>query len=248
MDELMLARLLERAAATTTYPATPMLRGRVMAALSATGAAPGRATRPAFVLGALAIVALAVVAAALAVPSSRSAIAELFGIEGSRIERLPTPAPGVTPTPLPTPGDLTSIATRVSLDEAERRAGFRPALPRDAGEPDGVYVKTYREGETVAIVSYAAFDVWEMRPRAVFFGKGLPDGVIAVDTTVGGRPARWIEGGPHIARLFDESDTIPGSERTVARDTLIWRTDFALYRMETTLQLADAIRVAETLP
>jgi hypothetical protein len=248
MDEVMLARLLARAAANTAYPATPGLRGRVMAAIAAPAAPPARARRrPAFVLAALAIVALAV-AATLAVPSSRSAIAEFFGVEGSRIERLPTPAPGVTPTPLPTPGDLTSIAMRVSLDEAERRAGFRPALPRDAGEPDGVYAKTYREGETVAILSYAAFDVWEMRPRAVFFGKGLPEGVTALDTTVGVRQARWIEGGPHIARLFDESDTIPGSERTVARDTLIWRTDFALYRMETTLQLADAIRVAETLP
>lgn len=87
-----------------------------------------------------------------------------------------------------------------------------------------------------------------MRPRDVFFGKGVPPGVVLRDTSVAGRPAHWIEGGPHIVRLFDDRGDLPGSERTVARDTLIWRTDFAFYRMETTLPEAAAIRVAKTLP
>ena len=39
-----------------------------------------------------------------------------------------------------------------------------------------------------------------------------------------------------------------GHTRTVSRDTLIWRTDFAFYRVETTLSLDEAIRIAETLP
>ena len=248
MDDMMLERLLERATATTAYPSTPALRGRVMAAISAPTMAPVRATRrPAFVLAAIAVVALAV-AITLAVPASRSAIAEFFGVEGSKIERLPTPAAGVTPTPFPTPGDLTSIATRVTIEEAERRIGFRPALPRDAGEPEGVYVKTYRDGEIVAIVHYGAFDLWEMRARDVTFGKGVPEGVAIRDTAVGGRPAYWIEGGPHTVRLFDQYGDVPGSERTVTRDTLIWRTDFAFYRLETTLSQVEAIRVAETLP
>ena len=245
MDDMMLERLLERAAATAEYPATPALRGRVLAAIAehATAHTP---RRPAFVLAALAIVAIAI-AVTLALPSSRSAVAEFFGVEGSKIERLPTPAPGITPTPLAPASDLPSIAMRVSLDEAQGLVGFRPALPRGEGAARAVYVKTYGV-ESLVILQYDAYDLWEMRPREVFLGKGLPEGVIERDTLVGGRPAYWIEGGPHVALLYGDQGPVPGSERTVTRDTLIWRTDFAFYRMETTLSQAEAIRIAETLP
>lgn len=245
MDELMLERLLRRAAANSAYPPTPALRGRVTLAIAGSGTALS-ARRPAFALAALATIALAL-AITLALPSSRSAIAEFFGVEGSKIERLPTPAPGVTPTPLPAPAGPVAFATPVSLGEAARRVGFQPARPRGEGDDGGVFVATYGN-ESVVILRYADFDLWEMRPRDVFFGKGVPPGVVLRDTSVAGRPAHWIEGGPHIVRLFDDRGEFPGSERTVARDTLIWRTDFAFYRMETTLPEAAAIRVAETLP
>jgi hypothetical protein len=248
MDDVMLEQFIERIAASAVYPATPALRSRVIAAIARPDASPSRTTRrPALVIAAFAMMALGLVIA-LALPSSRSAIADFFGVEGSKIERLPTPAPGVTPTPLPPPSDPASIATPVSLDEAERRVGFRPAAPRDAGDPRAVYLKTYAEVDNVAILRFEDYDLWEMRPRDVRFGKGLPEGVVERDTTVGGRPGYWIEGGPHIVYLFDDRDVLPGSERTVTRDTLIWRTDFALYRMETTLSLADAILIAGTLP
>jgi hypothetical protein len=38
------------------------------------------------------------------------------------------------------------------------------------------------------------------------------------------------------------------SSRMVERSTLIWRTDAALYRLETDLSLDDAVTIAETLP
>jgi hypothetical protein len=249
MDDMMLEQLVERIAALTVYPPTPALRSRVTAAIARPSATPPRLRlRPGVVLAALAVIALAVAGAALAAPSSRSAIAEFFGVEGSTIERLPTPPPGVTPTPLPPASDPASIATPVSLDEAERSIGFRPAAPPDAGDPLAVYAKTYGGTESVAILRFEAYDLWEMRARDVRFGKGLPEGVVERDTTVRGRPAYWIEGGPHVVYLFDQRGDLPGSERTVARDTLIWRTDFALYRLETTLSQADAQRVAEMLP
>jgi hypothetical protein len=245
MDDMMLERLLQRSAAATAYPATPALRGHVLAGIAAPTTA--RATRrPVFALAAIAIVALAL-GVALALPTSRSAIADFFGVEGAKIERLPTTAPGVTPTPLPTSSDPASIATPVIIDEVQFITGFRPASPRGAGMPLAVYVKPYG-AESVAILRYDTYDLWEMRPRDVSIGKGLPEGVIERDTLVGGRAAYWIEGGPHVARLFGDAGVVPGSERTVARDTLIWRTDFALYRLETTLSQAEAIRVAETLP
>jgi len=247
MDELTLEQLLQRTARTTLYPRTPSLRGGVLAAIAAPRRRAERAIDPPRLVAAGAVSAIvAALSVVLALPSSRSAIAEFFGIEGSRIERLPTPADGIAPTPLPTPEDIGAYARPAALADAAAELGFAPALAAGHDDPD-VFVARY-PSEGVVILRYGAFDLWEMQARDVFFGKGLPEGVVAVDTTVGGRPARWIEGGAHIAHVFDEDGIIPGSERTVARDTLIWRTDFAFYRLETTLPLPDALRVAEALP
>lgn len=247
MDELAVERLLQRNATTTTYPPTPSLRASVLAAIASPSSAVGPdAYAPRFVVrGALAAV-LVVFGTALALPSSRSAIAEFFGVEGSKIERLPPPADGGTPTPLPPPTDIGAYGRPSTLADASAALGFAPAFVPGADDPE-VFVARY-PSEGIVILRYGAFDLWQMRTREVFFGKGLPEGVVVVDTAVGGRPARWIEGGPHTAGVFDENGIIPGSERTVARDTLIWRTDTALYRLETTLPLSDAQRVAEWLP
>jgi hypothetical protein len=246
MDELTLDRLLERTASATAYPRTPALRGRVLAAIAVRTPDTRRtATARRFVVAITAVV-LALFGASLAVPASRSAIAELFGIEGAKIERLPTPTGGATATPLPAPADIGAYARPSSLADVQTAIGFAPALAPGAGDPQ-VFVARY-PAEGVVILRYGGFDLWEMRARDIFLGKGLPEGVVSVDTAVSGHPARWIEGGPHIAYLYDERGAIPGSERTVTRDTLIWRTDFALYRLETTLPMADAIRIAESLP
>lgn len=133
MDELMLERLLRRAAANSAYPPTPALRGRVLAAI--TEPAPARPSRrPAFALAAIATIATIALALsiALTVPNSRSAIAEFFGVEGSKIERLPTPAPGVTPTPLPAPADPAALATPIA-----RRSGAPCRLPAGHAAPSG---------------------------------------------------------------------------------------------------------------
>src|SRR5262245_54597556 len=102
MDELYEVTLLERAASHVVYPATPDRRGRVPAAIGQSPAASPsmrrtNAQRPrlqrafAAIVAAVAVVGSAIV---LGVPASRSAIAEFFGIEGSEVEILPSPAPG----------------------------------------------------------------------------------------------------------------------------------------------------------
>ena len=109
----------------------------------------------------------------LAVPSSRSAIASFFGVEGSKVERLPTPAPGETPTPLPAPTDLPSSARPASIEEAAAALGFDPALPSGAGDPQSVYLVDY-SGEPVAILRYPDFDLWQAPPHGASSSARVP--------------------------------------------------------------------------
>lgn len=264
MDEMMLDRLLTRAAPDIAYPPTPELRARVVAAIRPAphvtrGTSSGfrRPMRPAIGLGAI-VIALGV-ALTLAVPSSRSAVADFFGIEGSKIERLPTPGPGVTPTPFPTPAGIQSFATPASLIAIQEQFDVAPALlAGDAGAPS---IYTVQYFDTLAIVlSYSRLDLWEVRLQAggtfnkgesidPIIAKSISGGTKITDLTVSGRPATWISGGAHIVRFTDrDGNEAAASVRTVERNTLIWRTEAAFYRIETDLTLDEARRLAESLP
>lgn len=250
MDDRTLELKLTRVAASLAYPPTPRLRGRVLAAIAAAEPTNAR-RRPAFAFAAIAA-AVALFAAMLAVsfPGSRSAIADFFGVEGSKVERLPTPPSGLTPTPFPPPADLPPAARSVSLSEMAQTLGFAPALPDGYGVPDTVYIIEYG-GEPVAILRYPEFDLWQTKLRGeAAFGKGVPaSGRIEEFDLRPGVPARWISGGPHIVWfMLPDGSTLEESVRTVERNTLIFSTGRAFYRIETDLPRLDALRIAETLP
>lgn len=252
MDEVMFGQgMLERAAASFQYPSTPQLRARVLARIAAPPV-EAKERRPAWALPALAAVISLVVAmgTALAVPASRDAVADFFGIEGSKVEPLPTAPPGTTPTPFPTPSEIDPEAITSSRAKAELATGRPLALPNDF-EPESVYLRQYGDS-TGVILRFSDFDLWEIDTDGNFdgtFGKGGGPGSVIQDLTVNGRPARWVAGGPHLVRYIDAQGRVDEStERTVVRDTLIWRTEYALYRMETVLPLEDALAIAEMLP
>ena len=245
--------LLSRAAARMTYPATPDLRTRVLAALtpeagSANGGQPTPAVRSARLVWLSAAAAVVAIAIAAALPGSRGAIADFFGIAGSEIELLPTPPLGVTPTPFPPEAPLEDIGTRVSLEEAERLAGFALALPRNE-RSDAAFIVRYGD-QIVAVLRFERFDLWEARLEPfAHFGKGAPSGVTVEDTLVAGRPARWVSGGTHFMQYVDASGSpVEESLRTVERNTLIWNDGATFFRMETDLPLPDALEIAESLP
>jgi hypothetical protein len=223
----------------------------VLAAIVAPPASAAPPRRPALAFATIATaVAIFGAGLALAVPSSRSAIADFFGIEGSKIERLPPPLPGVTPTPFPPASELPAGAQPATLEEVSRALGFEAAFPEGLGVPQAVYLIDYGR-ESAAVLRYANLDLWEAKPRSgITYGKGLPEGVILLElTTAGGRDVYFIEGGPHIVRLFDDDSAIPGSERTVERNTLVFSTERAFYRIETDLPRSEALlRIADSLP
>jgi hypothetical protein len=250
-------RLLERVAAEIAYPATPQLRGRVLAAIphpptsSPSGWKGGENDVRLAPMFAAVVAAVAVVggAIALGVPSSRSAIAEFFGIEGSDVEILPTAAPGTEATPLPSPVDLPVTARTAAIEDLDDAVGFDVAFADDQ-QPGRAYVVSYLD-EPVAIMQYYGFDLWEAQLESgMVVRKGVPPGVRVEELELrDGVPARWITGGAHLLVFRTEDGTeIEESMRAVRRNTLIWRTEHAFYRIETELPLEDAREIANTLP
>jgi hypothetical protein len=275
-------RFLDGEAAAVAYPATPELRPTVLSAVAALPATVG-AGRWAWPGGAPRRVALAaaavlvVVAATLAVPSSRTAVGEFLGlVEGERIEVVPsTPtaatetseagagaaetsevgasgvgSPSVTPWPTPTRHPLATFGDPVSFGEVERALRFVPALV-DGELPVSVYLLDY-ESTLVVVLSYPAFDLWQARDTGFgYFSKGpiLSDWIST--PAIGEGFGYWIEGGSYLVRFVDEEgEVVAGSERTVDRNTLIWQgvESGRYYRLESGLSLEEAVGIAERLP
>ena len=258
MNELrptaMIEVQLHQAAREVVWPATPDLRGSVLSRLDHPRAR-GRVL-PRRALGAALAVVVLLVIAVLANPSTRTAVAEFFGlVEGYRIEIVPTitaPAgPSAAPS-TPTPSGRAAVplgfASQTTLEAAASTVGFAPALP--AGEPEPVvYLARFGE-QTFVILQYPSFDLWQSREGVpVMMVKTLPDGRVVQNPQVHGRTGFWVAGIERSMRFVDaDGRDIPGSARTVGRNALIWNGVSRLYRLETDLPLAEALRLADSLP
>ena len=235
MTDAQLQRLLEHTAAAASYPATPELSRGVLARIAAPRPSPSR-LRPALIVIALLVLALG---AALLAPPSRDAIARFFGVQGSTIERLP---PGAPLTPYPRPASLDTQATAVAPEHVAGAA--RPSVPDALLQP---YVVTYR-GQRVVILHYDRFDLWQTQLTiTASFGKLVPPGAEVRDVRVGAYDARWLTG-EHFVYYNVNGQFVEGSQRAVTRNTLVWRTPSAFYRLETALTLEEALAIARTLP
>lgn len=246
MDDLtFIDRLLTDSARDVAYPPTPDLAARVQRSPDV-GLRPERQPRARLALATLAAAAIVALAAVLIAPASRSAVAGLFGIEGTDVKVLPT----VPATPFPTPVEIDANAAPASLSEIESALGRPVPLPAGA-TPASTYLVRY-EDSPAAILRFDAYDLWVVDGAGDFegiLGKEVDSRAALTDAAVANVPARWISGGPHLVAFYDASGAfVEDTQRTVERNTLIWRTDTALYRMETNLDLAAALAIAETLP
>jgi len=248
MDTIWEAHL-DEATASVDYPATPDLGRSVLAELSrAASPRPARGWSPRFALAAA--IALVVLVATIAIPSTRTAVGEFFGlVEGERIEVLPTPPPGVLPTPLSTAAPIASFGSPFTLAEVTRAIGFEPTLPNDES-PRAVYLVDY-EGVTVAVLQYDDFDLWQTRETDYgYFAKGVPVTNVLETPQVNGQFGYWISGGSYVVRFINsDGDEVIGSQRTIDRNVLIWRSaSNTFYRLETSLPLEETVTIGARLP
>jgi hypothetical protein len=166
------------------------------------------------------------------------------------------PAPSATIQPL---GGSLGLGDALPFAEVERQAGFDVLLPTDPpiGPPD----VSYLNGQRVALV-------WASRPAlpetntlgiglvlAEFQGtvdQGYYEKILGGETTitpvtVDGARGYWISGGPHFFFYRDAQGQVVTDESRVVGDVLVWATADVTYRLETSLDMAAAIKLAESL-
>ncbi len=252
------------------YPPTPDVRGRVSVRLRqkpSHGFGLRLLGRPAPLRVALAVLTAIIVLAGVAlalVPSSRDALAEFFGLRNIRVIQVdgtPTPATG-------TPAAERQLMGAVALDEARRMVDFPillPTYPEGVGAPDRVYVQLLtpaRPDEVQVVMEYEAmpalgpeapqgegrlFTVYSFRTRGAFL-KLTPSKTTVENLSVNGSKAFWIEGSEHFIKFLDEFGRERFEhERVVTGNTLAWEHGDVTYRLETTLPLEDALKIAESL-
>lgn len=254
------------------YPPAPDLVAGVRARLEAGRVRPARRPRLAWALVAL-VLALA---ALLAVPQVRAAIADLLQIGGIRIyltapTATPVPPTGTpaatgarqspvapaqagarTATPRPSPTALASVldlAGETTLDEARREADFTvglPSYPPDLGEPDRVFVQHF--GGPLVVLAWTAAGQPE---RVILSLHEFGPGTYAEKFEPQVVQETTVNGVSALwtegAHLFALQSGEMGPRELVHGHTLIWQRGDVTYRLETDADLAEAVRVAASV-
>ena len=241
------------------FPATPDIVSR----LDLAGEARAGSRTAWRLVAVVTLVVFIALLAALAIPSSRSAIADFFGIEGIRIEFQADETPVVTGTPTSIGGELL-LGQETTLAAAGSAAPFRVTMPADteAAEPDEVYLNQRPGATVVGMVWHATVTLPEIgdtgvgmllleiaaEPGDEFAVKKIVGGGDFAMAEVDGSLGVWIENGVLVVEpVQGMMDALLGPESRRSGNVLIWSDGEVTYRLETALPREDAVRIAESL-
>ncbi|MEP7137320.1 MAG: hypothetical protein ABI904_20535 [Chloroflexota bacterium] len=261
MNEMDFENRLRSIANGMEYPRTPDIAGSVTARLHT-------ATRSRFNSKALAwslTIILVLCSSLMLIPSARAAILEFIQIGVVRIFPQPV-TPTIEPIRNATPvvqapktatsssesliPILNQMAGKTTLADVQKKVDFPillPSYPSDLGEPDYVYIQN-ADGNMVILV-------WldPQRPDKVFLSLHfIPSDSwvinkmgpkIIQETQVNGQRAIWAEG-PYPLIMRDGNVDFT---RLIEGHVLIWADNNITYRLETDLNMAAAVKIAESL-
>jgi hypothetical protein len=187
---------------------------------------------------ALAAVALA---AAFAVPQARGTLLRFFHLRGATVELVQT-LPAATER-----AQSGGLGPSLSRAEAERRLGFRLALPRLDGDPpvhllDSVFgtVVLRAHGREVLLSEFRA-------TRFELLKKLVGDRSTVEPVTVRGEPGLWIEGSPHTLTYFSASGEFRERTVRIRGNVLLWTHEPLTLRLEGRLNKAQALQIARSI-
>ena len=273
LNDAQLAAALTDLGARITWPQVPDVRAGVLARVQAQPRrtpwwravrSPRYGFAPAIVTIALALLAVLVLS-----PAARTTATDILRLRGVEIFRGPVPSPSPIPSsspgsrPSPTPSPALDLGTRVTLAQAQARAGYPILVPTDPllGAPDAIYVRAVPRSTAVSFV-YAvrpaipasaaagvAALVTEFGGATVdeqFFGKIIDPTTTLEKVTVNGQPGFWIQGTPHFF-FYTSNGTIQQESLRLAGNTLLWTQGSLLLRLEAQVDKATALRIAASL-
>jgi hypothetical protein len=209
-------------------------------------------------LAAATIVVILAVTVVLSVPTTRDAVADLFGFAGVNVRTVPSAAP----SPRPTVDAALDLGEPVTLDEANQQVSFPVALPRTPGlgEPDAIYVRGERGLESVSVVYSptvkfpAAVDtqvgllVSQYAGTATpYFDKLIDAGEPVTQVTVDGRWPGLYFTSPHQILVRGPGGVVHEDQPRLAAPTLVWVRDGVTYRLEAAVDLNSALAVAASM-
>ncbi len=202
---------------------------------------------------------------ALAVPQVRAAVVNLLRLGGVIIvPESPTDTPTVLPSQAATPGarpqpsataihSLLDLAGETTLADAQKQVSFPirlPSYPPGLQAPDKVYLQELN-GSVVVLIWLDPTQADGIRFTLQILGPGVlvykMQPHIIQETTVNGQPALWTEG-PYMLQWQDNGQTNWDIRHIVNGDVLIWTDAQLTYRLESTLTLAQALSIANSIP
>jgi len=182
-----------------------------------------------------------------------------LGLGGLRLTFGPasfSPAPSLLVGP--------GLGEATTLDDARRDVEFALRVPElaELGDPDLVYLAEPPTGGAVTLLygerpgfppdpgTGIGLIVTEFRADIgpELFEKLIDTGVRVTATEVNGNAGWWVAGGDHFFFYRDANGRVVDTTLRLASDTLIWEEDGVTHRVERAPSLADALRVAESLP
>lgn len=234
-------RYVRERAAEFAYPPTPTLRPR---------RAPRRRLQP------VALLLLLVLALLLMAPGVRAGLRTFFEVGAIRIfpgEPLPTLTPLAGEPGTLAPLTLPPLAGESTLAEVRAGSDLPIRLPDDPawGEPDKVYWQEL-EGEALIFLWLDPAEPTRVQLSLhllsePFWAAKFTPAEAVVPTRVRGQEAVWVAG-PHYLETYDgEGRAHWKALQLVEGHTLIWVEEGVTHRLESTLSLEEAIRLAESL-
>jgi len=220
---------------------------------------PGRSAWPSTLLAAAAI-AVVVIAALVAFPPSRDAIAGFLGLRGLIVQRVPlTPSAGPSNTgPL---GRRLALGNEVTLAQARAAVPYPVLLPASLGEPDQVYLLNPSSRQAVALVYLPRAGLPESahtgvgllliefpgKLQSAFMEKMLGPDATLEQVSVDRQPGFWVSGSPHGFLYLDQKGEVVDDTYRLAGNTLIWNQGSLLLRIEADIGKEQALAVAASL-
>ena len=257
MSDRELKRALQQLGASYPYPVTPSIAAAVRARIQTGGPARWRGvevSRPWRLILAAAVIVLAVGAAFLSNQATRDAIAHFFHVGGVVVTRAPA-LPSVSISPL-------NLGPAMTLEQAQAQVSFVIVVPSRLGTPDAVYVDSsipggevvlaYKPRPGIPLVAQTGLGVLitefrgELNPQS-FVKVGGP-GTTTEETTVGGDPAWWIAGQPHLLIVRVSPGVDQPEELRLASNTLVWEDESVTLRIESGLSKSAAMDIASQMP